>query len=426
MKKNIYLFWLLLSVSNMAMAQTSITPSNNLPKKVVFIIVDGISADQLKAIETPYLDSIAREGSYTDAYIGGQAGTYSETPTISAVGYNSLLTGTWANKHNVWGNSIKEPNYNYPTIFRLYKDQYPEGRIGVYSSWLDNRTKLVGENLPKTQNIKVNYSFDGLEHDSINFPHDTQRNFMKLIDYTVADKAAESILQNGPDLSWVYLEFSDDMGHGFGDSERFSAAVQFEDRLVGKIWKAVQKRQKNHNEDWLLIITTDHGRSLKDGKGHGGQSDRERSVWIVMNTPNTNTYFKQEIPGIVDIAPSIASFMNIDVPRNVSLEWDGVSLFDPVKVFDLQAVKEKKKLVLTWKSLAKGTGKIYISETNNFKTGGSDAYLFVKNVSLEDGRAEIPLRKISGDYAKLVLETEEGSLNTWYTNNQTNQTKQKN
>lgn len=423
--KNIYLFLLLLSISNTARAQ-SITPSDNLQKKVVFIIVDGISADQLKAIETPYLDSIAREGSYSDAYIGGRVGTYSETPTISAVGYNSLLTGTWANKHNVWGNSIKEPNYNYPTIFRLYKDQYPEGRIGVYSSWLDNRTKLVGDDLPETQNIMVDYSFDGLEYDSINFPHDPERNFMKLIDYTVADKAAENILQKGPDLSWVYLEFSDDMGHGFGDSERFRASVQFEDRLVGKIWKAVQKRQKDHKEDWLLIITTDHGRSLKDGKGHGGQSDRERSVWIVMNTPNTNTYFKQEVPSTVDIAPSIASFMNIDVPRNISLEWDGVSLFDPVKVFDLQAVKENKKLVLTWKSLSKGTGKIYMSETNNFKTGGSDAYHFLKNVSLEDGRAEIPLRKISGDFAKLVLESEEGSLNTWYTNNQTNQPKQKN
>jgi membrane-anchored protein YejM (alkaline phosphatase superfamily) len=281
---------------------------------------------------------------------------------------------------------------------------------------LDNRTKLVGDDLPQTQNIKVNYSFDGLENDSINFPHDTQRNFMKLIDYTVADKAAESILQNGPDLSWVYLEFTDDIGHGFGDSERFSASVQFEDKLVGKIWKAVQKRQKNQNEDWLLIITTDHGRSLKDGKGHGGQSDRERNGWIVMNNPNTNSYFKQEVPGIVDIAPSIASFLNIQVPRNISLEWDGISLFDPVNVFDLQAVKEKKKLALTWKSLAKGTGKIYISQTNNFKVGRSDSYLFLKNVSLEDGYAEIPLSKISGDYAKLILETEEGSLNTWYIN----------
>lgn len=417
MRTNIYLFWLLLSISFIARAQTNTTKSGTLPRKVVFVIVDGISADQLKAIETPYLDSIAREGSYTDAYVGGRAGTYSETPTVSAVGYNSLLTGTWANKHNVWGNSIKNPNYNYPSIFRLYKDQYPEGRIGVFSSWLDNRTKLVGEGLMATGKIKVDYIFDGLEYDSINFPHDPQRNFMKLIDYTVADEAAENILQKGPDLSWVYLEFSDDMGHGFGDSERFRASVQFEDRLIGKIWKAVKKRQKDYKEDWLLIITTDHGRSLKDGKGHGGQSDRERSVWIVMNSPDTNTYFEQEVPGIVDIAPSIASFMNIDVPREVSLEWDGVSLFDPVGAFDMQVVQEKENLILTWKSLVKGTGKIYLSETNNFKTGGSDDYLFVKNVSLEDGRAEIPLSMISGDFVKLVLESKEGSLNTWYTNN---------
>ena len=420
MKTNNYLFWLLLSLSITARAQTSDTTPDNLAKKVVFIIVDGISADQLKAINTPYLDSIAREGSYTDAYVGGRAGAYSESPTISAVGYNSLLTGTWANKHNVWGNGIKEPNYHYPTIFKLYKDQNPAGQIGVFSSWLDNRTKLVGEGLPETGNIKVDYIFDGLEYDTINFPHDRQRNFMKLIDYTVADKTAETILQKAPDLSWVYLEFSDDIGHRFGDSKRFNAAVQFEDQLIGKIWKAVKKREKNHNEDWLLIITTDHGRTQKDGKGHGGQSNRERSAWIVMNSPKTNSYFKQEVPGIVDIAPSIASFMNIEVPREISLEWDGISLFDPVSVSNLQVVKEKKKLVLTWKSLARGTGKIYLSEKNNFKTGGSDNYILLKNVSLEDGRAEIPLSKISGDFAKLVLETEEGSLNTWYTNNQTN------
>ena len=420
MKTNIYLIWFLLLLCMTAKAQKRTTPPDNLQKKVVFIIVDGISADQLKAIKTPYLDSIAKEGGYTDAYVGGRADTYSETPTISAVGYNSLLTGTWANKHNVWGNGIKKPNYNYPTIFRLYKDQYTEGHIGVYSSWLDNRTKLIGEGLPETGNIKVDYIFDGLEYDSINFPHDPQRNFMKLIDYTVADKAAESILQKGPDLSWVYLQFSDDMGHGFGDSERFHAAVEFEDRLVGKIWKAVQERQRDYKEDWLLIVTTDHGRSPKDGKGHGGQSDRERSVWIVMNKPNSNIYFKQEVPGIVDLVPSIASYMNIDVPREVSREWDGISLFDPVSAFNLQVVKEKKNLVLTWENLTDGTGKIYLSETNNFKIGETDNYRFMKNVALEDGRGEIPLKKISGDFAKIILETEEGSLNTWYTNNQTN------
>src|SRR5690625_5449878 len=85
--------------------------------------MDGISDDVIKEVETPHLDDIASEGAFLHAYVGGEPGTYSETPTISAVGYNSLLTGTWVNKHNVWGNAIHDPNYNYWTLFRLLKDR---------------------------------------------------------------------------------------------------------------------------------------------------------------------------------------------------------------------------------------------------------------------------------------------------------------
>ena len=88
--------------------------------KVIFVIVDGISSDAIEKVETPNLDAVAKEGGYTHAYVGGEKGGYSETPTISAVGYNSLLTGTWANKHNVWGNSIKSPNYSSThTLFEV-------------------------------------------------------------------------------------------------------------------------------------------------------------------------------------------------------------------------------------------------------------------------------------------------------------------
>ncbi|MAU15178.1 MAG: nucleotide pyrophosphatase [Muricauda sp.] len=390
---------------------------DSLKRKVVFIIVDGISADQLKEAHTPNLDAISKVGSYTEAFVGGSKGTYTETPTISAVGYNSLLTGTWAYKHNVWGNGIKAPNYSYPTIFRLFKDNRPNGTIAVFSSWLDNRTKLVGEGLEQTGHIKVDYFFDGLEHDTINYPHDRERNFMKLIDFTVADKAAEAIENYAPDLSWVYLEFTDDMGHRFGDSERFNAAVHFEDDLVGRIYKAIESREENFDEEWLLVVTTDHGRSPEDGRHHGGQSLRERSTWIITNLKETNAYFKEETPAIVDILPTMTDFMGLQIPVEIQREWDGVSLIKHVDAFDMTAQIEGENLRVSWKAKTEGKANLLISKTNEFPTGGTDRYEHLESVKIENGGVVIPVRKLPKGFFKLLLKTPNTTLNTWVVEN---------
>ena len=260
--------------------------------KIVFVIVDGISADVLEKIETPTLDTIAKKGGYTRAYVGGEKDGYSETPTISAVGYNSLLTGTWANKHNVWGNSIKDPNYNYWTVFRYAKENRPELKTAIFSTWLDNRTKLIGEGLPQTNYLKLNYHFDGFELDTVNFPHDEDRLYIHKIDELVVDEAARYIQDESPDLSWVYLEYTDDMGHRYGDSEQFHNSIAMMDNQIGRIYKAMDYRRKEYGEDWQIFITTDHGRDKETGKGHGGQSDRERLTWIVTDADDLNDYFK--------------------------------------------------------------------------------------------------------------------------------------
>src|ERR1700759_3756465 len=158
------LFVLLLPVSPSLFGQTA--------KKVVFIIADGIPADLIEKANAPNLKKIANEGGYARAHVGGEKGGYSQTPTISANGYNSLLTATWVNKHNVWDNDIPAPNYNYWTIFRFLKNDQPDKKIGIFSTWTDNRTKLVGESLAQTGNIKFDYAFDGYELDTANYPHD--------------------------------------------------------------------------------------------------------------------------------------------------------------------------------------------------------------------------------------------------------------
>lgn len=384
-------------------------------RKAMFVIVDGISADVIEKIATPALDNIASVGGYTRAHVGGRKGDYTQTPTISAVGYNSLLTGTWVNKHSVWGNDIKRPNYHYPTIFRLFKSQYPEKKTAIFSSWEDNRTKLIGEGLPATGGIMLDHHFDGLEHDTVRYPHDKARDFMHRIDEAVVNAAAEHVRKEAPDLSWVYLEYTDDMGHAHGDSEAFYRAVRLMDAQVGRLWEAIQYRIKNHDEDWVIYITTDHGRDAKTGKGHGGQSDRERSTWIVSNAKGLNTYYRTGNPGIVDIMPTLAGFLDIAVPKPVLMEIDGIPLTGKVYASDLSANwKNQDTLQLKWNVLEQqGTAGVWVSFSNHFRDGGEDKYELLMKVPVENGAALIPLKKAEAPFVKVVLETPAHFLNRW-------------
>lgn len=383
-------------------------------KKAVFIIVDGIPADIIEKLSLPNFDAIKKAGGYSKAIVGGERGNYSQTPTISAVGYNSILTGTWVNKHNVWGNDIKEPNYNYTNIFHLLKGQFPGKRIGIFSSWKDNRTKLIGEGIQKAGNIRFDFKLDGLELDTINYPHDDNSNYMHLIDERVADEASKNIITFAPDLSWVYLEYTDDMGHRYGDSPEYYKAISYADAQVGRIWRAIQLRHQNYNEDWLIIVTTDHGRDQKTGKDHGGQSDRERAGWIITNAKNVNIYFKEQRSSIVDIMPTIARFMNINLPAPVVREMDGVPLIGNLSLTDPNVEYSNGKAIVTWKAHdSTGMVKIWAAAANNYKTGSSDNYSFLKKVPLKSGKAAIDLKKIPSSFYKILIEGKWNTVNRW-------------
>jgi predicted AlkP superfamily pyrophosphatase or phosphodiesterase len=299
-------------------------PAQSQEKKCLLILLDGIPADVLEKTNTPNIDKVIKVGDYSRAYVGGQAGGITESPTISAVGYNSMLTGTWANKHNVYSNGIKNPNYQYPSIFSLAKKHHPEWTLGIYSTWEDNRTKLLGEGLEGTQFLKLDYVSDGYEKDTLAFPHDAQKKYLNRIDQKVTKEAAQSIKKDAPTLSWVYLEYTDAIGHQFGHNLAFNKAIKIADKQVGLLHKAIQYRAKHFNEEWLLIITTDHGRDKETGKNHGGQSESERTTWVAGNQPNTNAHFKNGL-AIVDIFPSVAQFLGLPIDKHA---LDGVSFLE--------------------------------------------------------------------------------------------------
>jgi len=83
----------------------------------------------------------------------------------------------------------------------------------------------------------------------------------------------------------------DSNGHlaGFAnENPHYVNAVRNADLYLCDLLDAVEQREKQFNEKWLVLVAADHGGSKQ---GHGKQVAEHRTIWMACNYPVEQKYF---------------------------------------------------------------------------------------------------------------------------------------
>lgn len=253
--------------------------------KVILVLLDGLNYKNSEYMG--YMTALEREGKAKFAKI------LSEMPSLSKPLYETILTGKKPVEHGILTNEIpimsKEKN-----IFSLCREKdLKTGASGYY--WLSELYNFA--------------PFDKLKDTNT---HDETKAIQHGRFYTLDDYPDEAVFLDGehirekynPDFLMIHSMNIDDIGHKFGsESKEYRYKIRVADNLLSIFIPRWIK------ENYVVIVTSDHGMSL-DGM-HGGKDELESEVpfWIINDDERIKLSHRIEQ---VYIASIIGNILGID------------------------------------------------------------------------------------------------------------------
>ncbi|MFJ8741579.1 alkaline phosphatase family protein [Embleya sp. NPDC127516] len=274
-------------------------PGGTKKAKTLVIGIDGLRFDKLRSGDAPNLKALMAGG------VTASSNLYAQpfAPTVSGPGWSTIATGVWPDKHGVHDNSFAGSQYDkYPDFATRLETAQPAASTLVVGAWEPISSKIFS---PK---VDVRVSTD--END----------------DLATAD-TAQYLSTGNPDVAFMHLDAVDGAGHNNGGSSvEYAQAVREADTRVGRVLDALRGRATYAQEDWLIMVTTDHGHT--DSGGHGGDTPQERQTFVIANGGGMPAGTVRDDVRLVDIAPTV-------------LKHEGVRI-DPAWGLDGQPIDEIK------------------------------------------------------------------------------------
>lgn len=254
-------------------------PGQNLSRdrKVLLISIDGLAGLELKKYTPANMTKMLANAKYT--YEG-----IADANTHDAASWTTLLSGKGSSKHGVTGNSfIAGEDGDDDDIHGHEGNGTSTGYISVYQRLLETGRSL------KTLSVS---SWNELDQYLFNL---SDENGVVASDEAVKTKAVDRIKNGEDNLAFSVINFRDvnEAGKSGGfslNNAAYKAALDQIDGYIGEILKAVSERKRNTKEDWLIIVTSNHGGI---DNSYGGATLEERKVPVILYNANfSKTEFK--------------------------------------------------------------------------------------------------------------------------------------
>lgn len=278
--------------------------SGETAPKVLVIGIDGLRPDALMRAHTPNIDGLIANGAIS---LEARTGVV----TVSGPGWSSFLTGVWAAKHEVTSNSFTRPRYDrYPHFFNRIKETRPDLVTASFVTWMPLDQYFINAD---------NADFSGA--------------FEYEADGDVRAVAACKAVLAGEDVDVVFHYFADvDVAgheHGFHPRvEPYLAEIEEVDAQLGELLAAVRSRPTYADEDWLVLLSTDHGGTL-DGS-HGRDEPAHRRIPYIASGPSAVRGVIYPTPNIVDIPVAAMTHLGIEIDPAWQLDGMASGLPRPV------------------------------------------------------------------------------------------------
>lgn len=315
--------------------------------KTLVIGIDGASFDVMEQANMPNVQALREQGLTSPSNLAGAP----LGPTVSGVAWSSIATGVWPNKHNVYDNNFTAPNYG----------EYPDYLTRTEAAMADRNTFVVGTWGPISRTI-----FGAAVDERVAGGNDAGT--------TAA--VVDRLTAGNPDDIFVHLDEVDGAGHSTGsNSAAYVTALERADAQIGEMVRAVESRATYKQEDWLIVVTSDHGHTPTGG--HGGSTKLERKTFVVAKGAEFAPGSWRDDVKIVDIAPTVLAHNGVAAAPD--WKFDGLNVdeivpddFDTLRPILQPAVQETGPAdLLGWTAQAPEGWKV---DNSQMPTGGAPEY----------------------------------------------------